>query len=404
MPVTDTQPTLLVVGGGAAGMLAALAAARAGARVTLLERNNQLGRKLLVTGNGRCNLSHNPICTEAYCGDRAFIEQFVARWPTAKLVELLAQLGLACDEEEGRLYPRSRRADSVTELLTAQLTAAGVTIVTNCPVVGIARAAAGFVVTTQDRTEYCAPRLLLTAGGPAGPQYGATDDGYGWLRGLGHTVAEPRPVLVPMRMKVPHAWRPATGQKAIVRATLLADARELMTLTDELLVVDRGLSGPVIMNLSVAWQPGAAHELLLNFMPHDTQDDVAALLAATTLPLATVLAGHLPRALAAALAAMAGDAGRKCWRDLTDGQKSGLVQALTATRLTIDGLDEDWRAAKVTAGGVATGELEPDTLASRVMPGLYVAGELLDIVGISGGHNLHLAFATGWQAGTAAAR
>ena len=184
---------LLVIGAGAAGIMAALAAAQRGARVLLLEKNDRPGRKLLATGNGRCNLSPRPIRSSAYFGsDREFIANFVAHWPTEALLALLAKFGLACVEEEGRVYPRSGRSDAVLRLLVEHLRLARVELLADKPVVALARADNLIVATVKGGGQYAAPRCILAAGGAAAPVYGATGDAYEWLRQLGHATTPPR--------------------------------------------------------------------------------------------------------------------------------------------------------------------------------------------------------------------
>lgn len=382
--------------------MAALAAAQCGARVVIVEKNGKIGRKLLATGNGRCNLSHRPVLAPAFYGnDRAFIEGFVRRWPTDALLAELAKLGLAFYEEDGRIYPRSQRADSVVELLTAQLRARRVQVVENERVAEISARDRGFSVMTQAKAEYCAPRLLLAAGGLAGPMYGSTGDFYGWLREQGHAVIAPRPVLAPFAAPA-RRWQRAQGQKADVRATLLADGRELLALTDEMLFTKTGLSGPLAMNLSAAFMPGRAHEMRIDFVPEMDGAQLGEWLATAALPLLARLQGLLPAKLAVMLLAEAACDGELIWSELPAVRQQALLAGLKNFTAPITGV-EDYTAAKVTGGGVATTEIEPETLASRKVPGLYLAGEILDVAGLSGGHNLHFAFATGLQAGGAAA-
>ncbi len=400
MPQAPQPAELLIVGGGAAGLLAAIGSG--GRRTVILEKNDSIGRKLLATGNGRCNLSHRPIATAAYFGQADFIERFVARWPTDALLDILDQCGISCVEEEGRLYPRGGRADGVSRLLEAKARSLGTEFVTRAAVTTLTAGNDGITATCADGRAWLTSRCIVAAGGAAAPVYGTTGDAYAWLRTLGHTVAPPRPALTPLLAGQPQRWGRAHGQKAHVRASLRCDGENLLELTDEMLFLKTGFSGPLAMNLSAAYRLQGTHALHIDFLPEWDAAEVRQRLTASTMPLGVALLGWLPGPLAEALLTAAGDAARRTWQELTDGQQQAVLAVLKDTVEPVAGTDT-FAAAKVTAGGVLTAEIDDD-YQSRLVPGLYLAGEVLDVHGLSGGHNLHFAFASGYQAGAAAAR
>lgn len=392
---------VLIAGGGAAGLLAGLAAARAGARVTILEKNDRFGRKLLATGNGRCNLSHRPVLPAAYfSADRDFLDAFIPRWPTDRLLGEFAGLGLACHEENGRIYPRSQRAETVVELLGWHLARLGAEVRTNANITAVRRDGNGFSAELTSGETAIGDRLILATGGAAGPVYGSTGDGYAWAVRFGHTLVPARPALAPLHATLKRL-HPLQGLKCIVRAAVARDGREVAADVDEILFTKSGFSGPLAMNLSRHAEPGYQNGLVIDFIPEWEAAELRGWLAAPGFPLGVRLRGLLPARVAdRLLAILALDPTRVPAGP--DDPALALAASLKEWREPLAG-PAGFAEAKVTAGGVSTRELEPRTLASRLVPGLYLAGELLDVDGRSGGHNLHFAFATGLTAGAAAA-
>jgi len=393
---------IIIVGGCAAGMMAAITAARAGAAVVLVEKNDSLGRKLLATGNGRCNLSHRPLRAESFYSDHPdFISSFLSAWDTDTLLAELGRLGLACSEESGRIYPRHRRADAVVDLLEYHVKQSGVEVITNAPVTAISRSAEGFIIKTRDRQEMMSPRLLLTVGGKAGPIYGSKGDGYRWARELGHKVITPRPALVPMIAKQKRLFS-LQGVKCIVRGRITVSGRDAAVFTDELLFTKYGFSGPLAMNLSRQVIPEALCIFHIDFFPEWTTAELERKLCRPELPLAIRLQGFLPPKLVNRLLKLLDINPDIGWHDLAPKEQQLLITSLKDWEEEIAGVKK-FNDAKVTAGGVDVRDVSPETLSSNLAKGLYFAGEILDVDGLSGGHNLHFAFASGIAAGRAAA-
>jgi len=412
------MPHVVVIGAGAAGLLAAWQAAREGARVTLLEKNGQCGRKIRVSGSGRCNLTNAAPLDDfigAYFGQGRFLYPSFRHFFRPELIALLEQRGIAVKTEpNGKVFPVSDRAADVAEALEASCRAAGVQIRLDEPVKKLMIGAAGLEGVVSNRAIYPARAALIACGGSSWPGTGSTGDGFRLAAQAGHPLTSLRPALVPLTCAESWPARLSGVSCPSVDVRLVAGRRPVARTRGDLLFTHTGLSGPAVLRVSRDYLPQADSEmwqLLINLLPDLPQADVLATIreACRAQPrhlLYNALSRAfpaLPRALLASLTGLAGIPGNRPAGQVGSRQLTELAAFLQQLTLTVSGT-RGYREAMVTAGGVRLDTVDPRTLMSRLVPGLFLAGEVLDIDGDTGGYNLQAAFSTGSLAGFSAAR
>lgn len=397
--------TVIVIGGGAAGIMAALTAAEApGRRVILLERQQRIGRKLLATGNGRCNLTNTGATIANYHGEQAsFAGPALARFSSRDALDFFHSLGLMTVEEcGGRVYPLSNSANSVVDVLRFALEKSGVELHCSCPVRAIERRNNGYTVITAEDS-LSADRLIVACGGAAGARLGGVMDGYELLKPLGHKRTALYPALVQL-ITPPEYPRALKGVRADGSVRLLSGEETLALGEGELQFTDNGLSGPAAFDISrVAATAGAGLTLSINFFREYNADQVLTLLkrrrdSYPALECAQLFTGMLHNRLGKMLVKYTGLPQELPLGGLHDEQLVQAVSAAMAFRLKLLGT-EGFDHAQVTAGGIRTTGFNPETLESWFMPGLFVCGELLDVDGDCGGYNLQWAWSSGHLAG-----
>ena len=406
-----SAPSVAVIGAGASGLMAALFAAWQGAAVTLFERNNSLGRKLLITGSGRCNLTNAAVAPAAYaCADPSWLEALFRTFGRSHLLETLERIGVPTRAtHDGWYYPLSESAQSVAAAFSAALDAAGVTRQMASPVSSLERRDDRWLVTfTSGGTghSWSFDRVILAAGGKAMPNLGSRGELFAELARLGHTVLPLRPALAPLLVDLVRI-KPLQGLHFDVAASLFAGGELLGRTTGNLIVTAWGLNGPAVMDLShlVSARPGARLMLALDFLaPFQQQyDRLLQLRGSTSLPVGVLLGAFFPPKAALTFARNAGLPDQAPLNQLSPARLAGLTRRLNDTRLLVQGVRE-WDYCQLSAGGVPVTEVDPTTMASLRLPGLYLTGETLDVVGPCGGFNLQFAFSSGAVAGGAAAR
>jgi predicted Rossmann fold flavoprotein len=403
---------VVVIGAGAAGLMAALRAAERGRRTLLLEKNRKPGVKILMSGGTRCNITHatdNRGIVEAYGPPGRFLHSALAAFSVEDTVAFFEAEGVATKvEETGKVFPVSDRAADVLGALLNRLRRSGATLALGEPVLDFRRAEAGFSLTTPQRV-LTAARLILTSGGQSYPGSGTTGDGYRWAAALGHTVVPPRPALVPVTVAAP--WvaelRGVTVPDVAVR--VLDGPRSLAGRRGSLLFAHFGLSGPVVLDISRAVSGHGRPETLvleLDLLPALREEELddylrAESAAAGKKQLAVVLSAHLPRRLCEALLSLAGLAADRRAAALSKADRGRLVRCVKRLALPVTGT-LGFKKAEVTAGGIALDEVDSRTMRSRLVPDLLIAGEVLDLDGPIGGYNFQAAWSTGWLAGDTA--
>ena len=406
---------IVILGGGAAGLAAALAAAQsapAGAvRVTVLDRNPRCGKKLLATGNGRCNLDNTGIAPEQYfTADPAALRPLLAAVDAAAPLEWFAALGLYTrTDEAGRVYPYSNQAADVLALLEGHLARLGVEVRTGCTVQTLSQNRSGYTILCEDAEgqdqTLRADAVICAMGGNAGPQFGTDGFGTRFAAQCGGALAPLYPCLTALQCAKPD--KRLAGIRAKAHAALYSGSTLLADYRGEVQFTDYGLSGICIMDLTRHLTPAVKNPAVeLDLFPDVAEDALSALFAARV-PL-------LPGDTAADfwLGLLNAKLGRALWQaaGLPDADVHRLSAAQwqklahIAKHWRFDGLTPcGWKQAQVTGGGLALTELEPD-FQFKGCPGLYFVGETLDCVGRCGGFNLHWAFGSGLAAGRSAAK
>jgi predicted Rossmann fold flavoprotein len=402
-----------VVGAGAAGLLAAVRAAEGGARTLLLEKNRRPGVKILMSGGTRCNITHATDergIVAAYGPPGRFLFSALAAFGVQDTRDFFAAEGVPTKvEETGKVFPVSNKASDVLDALLRRLRRSGAVLAAEEPLRDLAVRPPGFALTTPHRV-VSARRVILTTGGQSYPGSGTTGDGYAVTARLGHTIVPPRPALTPITVE--SAWikelRGVTLPDVAVR--VVEGGTALRAERGSLLFAHFGLSGPVVLDLSrvVSGHPQPRTLALeVDFLPGVKGPELDERLRVETAAsgkkqLAAVLAADLPRRLCDALLPQAGLPADRKAAALSKPDRGRLVGALKRLRLPVGGT-LGFAKAEVTAGGVALDEVESRTMESKRVPGLYIAGELLDLDGPIGGYNFQAAWSTGWLAGRSAA-
>ena len=396
--------TVIVIGGGASGILAALTAAEERDNsVLLLERQQRIGRKLLATGNGRCNLTNTGAAPENYHGEEPdFVLPALARFGAGDALDYFHGLGLLTETEYGgRVYPLSNSANSVLDVLRLALDRAGVEQRCSAAVKSVARERQGFAVQTEAERLH-ADKLILACGGAAGAKLGGVMDGYQLARALGHRRTGLYPALVQL-VTEPDYPRSLKGVRVDCALTLKRRAYVLAESRGELQFTDNGVSGPAVFDISRAASTGGEGlELHIALLPLG-EEEILELLRQRRerypeLAAGEILTGMLHNRLGRMVVKYAQIPAATPLRELADEALRDLVRACRDFALPVKGT-EGFDHAQVTAGGLRTADFDPRTLESRLCPGLFACGELLDVDGDCGGFNLQWAWSSGRLAG-----
>jgi hypothetical protein len=411
-----TYPDIIVIGGGAAGMMAAGQAAQAGSRTLLLEKMPLPGRKLGITGKGRCNLTNVAEIREFiehFGPSGRFLRQAFARFFNQELMAFFENLGLPLvTERGGRVFPASGQAGDVLKVLRKWLERSGVEIETSARVEGLVVVDGRIsAVVCHGRQIPCRAAVLAT-GGASYPATGSTGDGYTFAAAVGHTIIDTRPALVPLETAGPAAGSMAELNLRNIRARLLIDGKKAAEDFGELVFTEFGVTGPVILTLSGlavdALRNGRKVTLALDLKPALDEEKLDRRLlrdleTRAKEPLGSLLRGLLPAKMVPVCLDLVELLAERLAATMTAKERRRLRQWIKDFRLEVTGF-RPFAEAIVTAGGVDTREVDPQTMESRRIKGLYLAGELLDLQADTGGYNLQAAFSTGWLAGLCAAR
>jgi len=397
-----------IIGGGASGMAAALAAAEnPNVQVLLIERQARLGRKLQVTGNGRCNLTNLHALEGGYHGgDASFAGYALEAFDPEMTLRWFRSLGLfTVAEASGRVYPYSDQANSVLDVLRFALERPNIRVLTGLEITKVRRNESGFTVESGDGSYLC-DKLIVACGGLAGTKVGGSMSGYKLLGKLGHRSTRLRPALVQLKS----SWGGVTGLKGVranCHAQIFHDDTLFTQSTGELQFTEYGLSGPVIFEVSRdVCQKKGSWVCRLDFLPDTEKEQLLKELLRrqrTQLPAEELLTGILHNRLGRVLTKAAGVSGSGKIAELHREDLEAVCRAVKEFDIPVTepmGMD----SAQVTAGGILTSEFDRETMESKLVPGLYACGEVLDIDGDCGGYNLQWAWSSGRLAGLSAGK
>ncbi len=396
-----------IIGAGASGLVCAIEAARKAHTVTVFEKNSKVGRKILATGNGRCNISNENITLSRYHGEAPHAaKEALRRFDTSTCKAYFRALGLEMREgEEGRLYPMSHQASSVVDMLLHEARSLGVHFVLECEVLQIEKNGIEFVVHTKEQKQTFDVCVIAT-GSVAMPTLGSSGSGYGFAKALGHSVIEPYPSLVQFISDEPHL-KEASGVKVDAGVELYIGNQKRQSVQGDLLFTAYGLSGSAILDVSrmasKAFVEGERVHVILDLLPTLSREALTSLLQkrmsiAKEKSLSLWLEGIIPKKLAHFIIQNTKLGHIKEASMLGAKEIKKIVFALKALRIGIHAT-KGFESAEVCAGGVDVRELDAKNLMSQKLKNLYFCGEVLDIDGDCGGFNLHFAWASGYLVG-----
>ncbi|MDO4648651.1 MAG: aminoacetone oxidase family FAD-binding enzyme [Eubacteriales bacterium] len=394
------QPVVFVIGGGASGLAAAISAARAGASVTILEQNDKPGKKILATGNGRCNFTHNDMHPEYFNPDgQSLVSSVLSIFGKQETLEFFRTLGLPSVElHEGWHYPRSLQAASVLEVLLSEARNLKIKIRTGTRVLKVQPAQESFEIYVEG-WKYTAESVILCNGSKASNLPGSDGSGYAIAKSLGHRLVTPLPALTGLKGEGRYSW---SGVRSHGKIALYLDNQFIAAEEGELQFTEYGLSGIPVFQISRSairgLEKGRKCRLTIDLLPDYSEEDLLVFLLETqnNAPQKTreeLLIGLLPEKL------------RKYFvkeQKLSKVSLPEMAKLLKCYSMTIQGY-LPFEQAQICSGGVSVTEVDPGTMESRKIPGLYFAGELLDVDGPCGGYNLQWAWSSGFLAGKSAA-
>jgi len=399
--------TVAIIGGGASGLMAGFFAARAGADVTLYEHNNSVGKKILASGNGRCNIINTTASYEDYAGtDPSFVTYALKQLNFHYFEKLCHSIGLILDvKEDGRCYPLSNEAKSVLIALKSAVSDTGVRIITDASVRSLSKKGAQFLVETSFEKKHF-DKVLIATGSEAAPQLGASAEGYRFAKSFGHEIIPTYPSLVQLHLDSKNHPKMA-GVKTTAEVTLIIDGKSKEKIQGDILFAAYGISGLAILDISQK----ASYALLnkqrvsitLNLLPrYDRQSliNVIEKLFASVPKhdVHTALCGLIPAKIATYLLDDADIALSTPVSTLNPKELKKLAHLIGEWKFEVNGT-HGFKHAEVSGGGVRTAQINNKTMESKLVEGLYFAGEVLDIVGRRGGYNFNFAWASGMIAG-----
>lgn len=395
--------TVAVIGGGASGMLAALAAAESGTqRVLLFERQARVGRKLMATGNGRCNFTNTGASVADYHGeDPSFVRPILEKLPPKKIMAIFAELGLLCVEQYGgRVYPLSDSAGSVLDVLRFAMQSAGIELHAAEPILSIHHKKDLFSIRSEI-AEYTSDYVIIACGGKAGGKIGGVGDGYDLLRSLGHHCSKLYPALVPIKTDSDYP-RSLKGIRADAKVSLYSGDHLLAVGEGELQFTENGISGPAAFDISREASVNGGR-VCIDFLRGRDEAAVEEMLLlrktlSPELENSNIFAGILQSRLGLTVVRYSGLRPSETIGNISRKQIRELAQSAKNFEMNVKGTDS-FDNAQVTAGGIRTKEFDPETLESRIVKNLFACGEVLDIDGDCGGYNLQWAWASGYTAG-----
>lgn len=405
---------VIVVGGGASGMIAAIIAKRNGADVTILERNDRVGKKLLATGNGRCNytnttISYNNFIENYHSDNPKFIYSALHNFDIYQTIDFFEILGITPTVEDNKVYPYSLQSSSLLDILRYEIENLGIELITEAYVVEIKKLAK-FVLRLKDGRIFESDKVILAAGGMAMPVSGSDGNGYGLAKAFGHTLTDIFPGLVQLKLEG-NIFKQLKGIKFPGVARLYSNDKFIMEDRGDILFTDYGISGPPILQISRTaldyLRKKEDIRLRVSIITNRSEDELIQYLIKRFkyMPNKTIqegLIGLIHKRLIIPILREVNLNKDKDVIDLSSEEIKGLAKILTSWEFRITG-SQGWGQAQVTVGGIDTKDIDDKTMESKLIKGLYIVGELLDVDGDCGGFNLQWAWSSGYVAGLNAA-
>lgn len=401
---------IIIVGGGASGLMAAIAAARNGAAVTILEKNDRVGKKLLATGNGRCNYTNEDVRLVHFHGsDKAFIEKALSIFGRDSVIDFFERLGIApASEDNGKIFPLSFQASSVLDVLRYEADRLGVEVRVESRVSKIVKNGQ-FKVDLKTGESLSSDKVILATGGMAMPVSGSDGNGYPIAKSLGHKAIPATPSLVQLKLKS-DKLKQINGTKVVGKASLFIDGELIKEDYGDILFTDYGISGPPILQLSreavIALEGSRRVRLDVSIILNKSEEELLGYLEKRRgwMPekrLEEFLIGMINKRLIIPVIKELKLDKDKLTKDISVDELRRIAHLLTCWSFDVIG-HNGWGQAQTTAGGVLTKDIDPATMESKLVKGLYFAGELLDVDGDCGGYNLQWAWTSGYIAGNSA--
>ncbi|MBQ8558889.1 MAG: NAD(P)/FAD-dependent oxidoreductase [Tyzzerella sp.] len=402
---------VIIVGGGASGLVAAIAAARNGADVTIIEQKDRVGKKILSTGNGRCNLTNEYMKSECFRGDNtAIVPQVLKQFGYEETLTFFEELGLILKNRQGYIYPISDQASTVLDVLRMEIEHLSVNVVLEECVKDIKKTKKGFAVTTNQST-YFSDAVILAAGGKASPVLGSDGSGYGLAKQFGHTLSPVVPALVQLIGKGNY-FKQISGVRTNATVNLYVNDAFVASDTGELQLTNYGISGIPVFQIS-RYAAKALYEkkrviAVVDFLPTMTKEELNGFIqkrreSQSYKTAEDFFVGMFHKKLIGMFLKMARISPNQVVETISAKQWEQLLVLFKEFQVEIEGTNS-FEQAQICAGGVRTTEVNPETMESIYADGFYLIGELLDIDGICGGYNLQWAWATGYIAGENAAK
>jgi predicted Rossmann fold flavoprotein len=393
-----TQWDVIVIGGGAAGLFCAIEAGKRGRKVLVLEHSERVGKKISISGGGRCNFTNIHTSPENFLSANPhFCKSALARYTPADFILLVEKYGIAYHEKKlGQLFCDGS-SQQIIDMLLRECRSAGVELLCGCQVRKVFKPndAGSFNVATDQGVFVCSSLVIATGGLSIAP-LGATDFGYRIAKQFGLAIEEPRPALVPLTLTSQKLMQltKLSGVSIDAIVSCRVDSHASREFRENILITHRGLSGPAILQISSYWQSGAL--VSINLLPDRDVFDILKENQNSEIELSNLLSRHLPRRFAQAWCELY--APSKPLKQYNNNELCDIAQQIHDMKLTPSGT-EGFKKAEVTAGGVSTAELSSQTMEAKRVPGLYFIGEVVDVTGELGGYNFQWAWASGYAAG-----
>ena len=402
---------VIIVGGGASGLVAAISAARNGTNVTIIEQKDRIGKKILSTGNGRCNLTNEYMDVQCFRGDdTTIVANVLEKFGYQETISFFEELGVILKNRQGYIYPISDQATTILDVLRMEIANLHVEVIVEERVDTIDKTKKGFSVRTNNKV-YRSDVVILATGGKAASVLGSDGSGYHLAKAFGHSISSVVPALVQLRAKGSF-FKQLAGIRTNANVSLFVNGNLEASDEGELQLTNYGISGIPVFQISrfagKALQRKKEVTVEVDFLPAFTDEKLTEFFIQRNnlhgmKTAEDFLIGMLNKKLIPVILKESGIPCSKIYKELTEKQKSSLVQTIKHFHIEIEATN-DFEQAQVCAGGVRTTEVNHETLESLYVEGLYLTGELLDVDGICGGYNLQWAWATGYLAGLHAAK